>query len=83
VANYTFGSSFSYHVPHLKGEEVFGFVKQPADCPPSADNDFHHPDDVNFFRPQVTIPIAQPNVVGNVNMQQPPYGSNAYLPLVS
>jgi len=27
VANYTSGSSFSYHTSHLKGEEVFGFAK--------------------------------------------------------
>jgi hypothetical protein len=68
MANYMSGSSFSYRVPHLKREEVFGFAKRPIDCPPNANNDFHHLDHVNFFRPQVTIPTTQPNVVRNVGM---------------
>ncbi len=49
VVNYTFGSSYFYHVPHLEGEEVFGSTKWPDDCPPSANNDSHHPHCVNFF----------------------------------
>jgi hypothetical protein len=38
---------------------------------------------VNFSCPQVTILIVQPNVIGNVSMQQPPCGSSDYSPLVS
>jgi hypothetical protein len=65
MANYMFKSSFSYCAPHLEGEEVFGFTKQPIDYPLDANNDFHHLDRVNFSRPQVTIIVVQPNVVGN------------------
>jgi hypothetical protein len=83
MTNYMFGLSSSYHIPHLKNQEVFGSAKWPIDCPPDVDNDFHHPDRVNFFRPQVTVPTTQPNVVQNVNMQQLPCGSNACSPLVS
>jgi hypothetical protein len=83
VANYTFGSSLFYHTPHLEGEEVFGFAKQHADCLLGVENDFHRLDCVNFSHPRIIVPIAQPNVVGNVGMQQPPCGSSACSPLVS
>jgi hypothetical protein len=82
VANYTFGFFFFYHPLHFEGEEVFGFAKKPTNFPFGVDNYFHCHDRVNFSRPRVTIPTAQPNVVGNVDMQQPPCGSNACLPLV-
>jgi hypothetical protein len=62
VENYTFGSSFSYCVLHLKGEEVFGFAKQFIDCPLGAKNDYHCPNDANFSHPW--IHVGQPNVVG-------------------
>ncbi len=58
VANYMSRSSFSDHIPHLEGEEVFGFAKRSVDCPPSADNDFHHPNHVNFFCPRITILVV-------------------------
>jgi hypothetical protein len=51
MANYTFGLSFINHLPHLKGEEVFGSYKRPVNCPLGANNDSHRPDHVNFFRP--------------------------------
>jgi hypothetical protein len=82
MANYTFRSSFSYRTLHLEGEEVFGFAKKPANYPPSAENDSHHHDRVNFFHPQVIVIVTPPNVVRNVGMQQPPYGSNACSPLI-
>jgi hypothetical protein len=72
VANYMFGFSFSYYASHLKGEEVFGSDKRPIDCLFGANNDYHCPDHVSFFRPQVTVPVVQPNVVGSLGMQQPP-----------
>jgi hypothetical protein len=77
-----FGSSLFYHTLHLEGEEVFGFTKWPIDYPPSADNDSHYPDCVNFSCPRIIVPTIQPNIVGNVGMQYPPCGSSAYLPLV-
>jgi hypothetical protein len=83
VANYTFGSSFFYCALHLKGEEVSGSTKWHVDCPFNANNDFHHLDYVNFFRPRITIFIVQHNVVKNVGMKQLPYGSSARSPLVS
>ncbi len=82
MANYMFGSSFSYYVLHLEGEEVFGSAKQLANCPLGAKNDSHRPDHVNFSRPKVTIIITQPNVVNNVGMQQRPCGFSACSPLV-
>ncbi len=82
LANYMFVFTFFYHILHLKGEEVCGSAKRP-NYPPSVNNDSHHLDHVNFSRPRVTIHVAQPNVIGNIGMQQPPYGSNACLPLVS
>jgi hypothetical protein len=83
VANYMFGSSFVYHTLHFEGEEVFEFAKRPANYSPSADNDSHRLDHVNFFCPRVIVPTAQPNVIGNVGMQQSPCFSSACLPLVS
>ncbi len=68
VANYTSKFSFSYYTPHLEGEKIFGFTRQPIDCPLSANNDSHHLDRVSFSHPQVTVHTAQPNVVGNVGM---------------
>jgi hypothetical protein len=82
VANYTFGFSFFYHPSHFEGEEVFGFAKKPTNFPPGVDNDFRRPNHVKFSCPRITIPTPQPNVVGNVNMQQPPCDSNACSPLV-
>ncbi len=51
MANYMSESSFSRYTLHLKGEEVFGSAKQPVDCFPSVNNDFHWLDRVNFFHP--------------------------------
>ncbi len=45
--------------------------------------DSHRLDHVNFFCPRVIVPIAQPNVIGYVGMQQSPCCSSACLPLVS
>jgi hypothetical protein len=83
IANYTSKSYFSHHILHLKGEDVFRFVKRPTNCPLGVDNDFHHLDCVNCFHPQLTIIVVQPNFVNNVSMQQSPCCSNACLPLVS
>ncbi len=51
VTNYMSGPSFSYCALHFKGDEVFGSTKQPVDCRPCVENDFHHPDYVNLFCP--------------------------------
>lgn len=51
VANYTFEFSFFYCTSHLEGEEVFEFAKLPVDYPLNAENDFHHPNCVNFSSP--------------------------------
>jgi hypothetical protein len=83
LANYMFGSSFTNCLPHLEGEEVFGSSKQFVDCPLSTDNDSHCHDHVNFSHPRVTIPVVEPNIVNDVQMQQPPSSSNKLLPLVS
>jgi hypothetical protein len=82
LANYMFGFSFSYHVLHLAGEEVFGSAKRLVDCPLGANNDYHCLDHVSFFRPRVIVLTTQPNVVGNIGMQQLPCGFSACLPLV-
>jgi hypothetical protein len=68
MGNYMFKFSFSYCILHLEGEEVFGSTKESINSLPSAKNDFHHFNRVNLFHPKVTVPIAQPNVVGNVSM---------------
>jgi hypothetical protein len=68
---------------HFEGQEVFGSIEQPISYPCGANNDFHRPYHVNFSHAQVTILVVQPNVVENVGMQQLPYCSSAYLPLVS
>jgi hypothetical protein len=41
MANYTSMSSFTNCLLHLEEEEVFGFAKQPVDCPLDANNDSH------------------------------------------
>ncbi len=51
LENYTSRSSFTNHLPHLEGEKIFGYVKQLANCPPSVDNVFHHPNHVNLSCP--------------------------------
>ncbi len=48
VANYTFGSSFTNRLLYIEGEEVFGSIKGPADCPPSTDENSHRLD-YEFF----------------------------------
>jgi len=83
LANYIFVFTFFYRILHLKGEEVCGYAKLPTNYPPSVNNDSRHLDHVNFSRPRITVHVVQPNVVGNIGMQQPPYGFNACLPLVS
>jgi hypothetical protein len=61
-ANYMFGFSFSYCVPHFKREEVFGSTKRPANYLLGVDNDFHCLDCMNFSYPRIIVPITQPNV---------------------
>jgi hypothetical protein len=51
LANYMFGSSFTNHLPHFKGEKIFGYAKQLVDCPLGVDNDSHHRDHVNLSCP--------------------------------
>jgi hypothetical protein len=51
VANYTFGSSFTNCLLHLKEKEVFGFVMQLINCPLGANKNSHHPNCVSFFCP--------------------------------
>jgi hypothetical protein len=77
------GLSFTNHLPHLKGKEVFGSSKQLVDCLPDANNDSHCPNRVNFSPPQIIVPIAEPNIVDYVHMQQSPSSSSKLLPLVS
>ncbi len=75
LTNFMFGSSFTNCLPHLKGEEVFGFAMWPTNsCPPSIDNDSHHFNHVNFSCPRVIILNLVPNNVKDVHMQQPPLG---------
>jgi hypothetical protein len=38
---------------------------------------------VNFSPPQIIVPIAEPNIVDYVHMQQLPSSSSKLLPLVS
>jgi hypothetical protein len=83
MANDTSKSSFFNSVSHLEKEEVFGFAKWPTNCPPSVDNDFHCPHHVNLSSPRIAILAVQPNIVRDVSMQQPPFGSSLFLPLVS
>jgi len=40
-------------IPHLEGEEVFGFNKRKLDLPIGSEGDSHRPDKVNFSHPQV------------------------------
>ena len=44
---------FYTRVPHMDGEEVFGFQKQKADVPLDFEGESHRPDKVNFSRPQI------------------------------
>jgi hypothetical protein len=76
VVNFTYGSSFTNHLLHLKGKEVFGFVKQLADCLPCADKDSHHPNHMNFSRPRVSISASKPDFVEDVHIQQSPSSSS-------
>jgi len=40
-------------IPHLEGEEVFGFGKRKLDLPIGSEGDSHHPNKVNFSHPRV------------------------------
>jgi hypothetical protein len=82
MANYMFRSSFTNCLPHLEGEKVFGSSKWLADCPLGANNNSHRPNRVNFFHPQITIPIAEPNEVDDVHKQQLPSSSSKFPHLV-
>jgi len=83
MANYTFKSSFTTCLLHLKGKDVFRFSKWLVEYPPSNDNDSQHPDHVNLSRPQITVLIVEPNIVDDVHMQQPLSNFSKLLPLVS
>jgi len=73
VTNFMFEFSFTNCLPHLRGEEVFGYAKRPTNsCPPSIDNDSHHLNHVNFFCPLIIILNLVPNNVKDIHMQQPP-----------
>jgi hypothetical protein len=78
-----FKLSFTNHLSHLKGEEVFGSFKWPYNCPPSVDIDSHHFNCVNFSCSRVIVFAIEPNIVDNVHMQQPPSTSSKLLPLGS
>ncbi len=80
MANYTSRSSFTNCLTHFKGKEVSRFSKQPANCPPSTDNDFHYLNCVNFSHSRITIPVTESNIMDDVHMQQPPSSSNKLLP---
>jgi hypothetical protein len=82
MANYTSKSSFTNRPPHLKGEEVFGSSKRHVGGPFGANNNSHHPNHVNFFHPQITILVIEPNVVDNVHKQELPSNSSKLLHLV-
>jgi hypothetical protein len=72
LANYRSKSSFTNHLPHLKGEEVIGSTKQLAICPLGADNVSHYPNHVNFFHPRIIILVVKPNIMHDVRMQRLP-----------
>ncbi len=74
VANYMSRSSFTNHLLHLKGKEVFGSTKQLVDCPFNEDNDSHYSNCVNFFHRRVIILDDVLNNVKDVCMQQSPSG---------
>ncbi len=83
MANYRSKSSFTNHLPHLKGEEVFGSTKQLAICPFNANNDSHLPNLVNFLHPWVTILVVKPNIMDDVRMQWLPSNPSNLLLVVS
>jgi len=72
IANYTFKSSFTNRLPHLEGEEIFGSMKQLANCPSSENNDSHCPNCENFSYPWITVPTIMPNNVKDVCMHNHP-----------
>ncbi len=55
VANFTSRSSFTNHLLHLEGKEVFGFAKQLVNCLLGVNEDSHHLNHVNFFCPRESI----------------------------
>jgi hypothetical protein len=69
MANYMFESSFTNHLSHLEGKDIFGYAKQLANCPPNANKDSHHPNHVNFSHPRITIPTVEPNMVEDIFIQ--------------
>jgi len=83
LANFTTRSSFTNHLPHFEGEKVFGFAKQPVDCPPSRNKHSYHPNHVNFYHPWVFVLIPEPNFMKDVEIQQLPFGFSDLLPLLS
>jgi len=84
VANYTFGSFFTNCPPHLEGEKVFGFAKQPINYPLGVDKDSHCPNCVNFFHPWIFILAIKLDIMEDVHVQQlPPASCSDFLPLLS
>jgi hypothetical protein len=82
VANYTSRSPFTNCLPHLKGEEVFGFAKRLIDCLPGVEEDSHCFDHVNFSCLWVFVSAIELDIVEDIHVQQPPSSSNDLLPLL-
>ncbi len=61
---------------------MFGFAKRLIDCRLNENKNSHHPNYVSFSCPQITILAIELDIVEDVHIQQPPFGSINLLPLV-
>ncbi len=83
IANYFYESLFTTWIPHLEGEEVFGYAKRTTNFSLRADDKLHRPNHVNFSHPHVIIPTCQPNNVDNLHIHGLPCVAQSMFPILS
>jgi hypothetical protein len=72
VANFVFRSLFMTLIPHLEGEEVFGFAMHNVNFSPKTNNELHRPGHVKFSCPHVVVLACHPNNVDDLHIHGSP-----------
>jgi hypothetical protein len=81
IANYTSEFLLTTRTFHLEGEEVFGFAKCGVDFSPSANDELHRPNHINFSHPHVAILAFQPSSVDDLSVLGSPCIAQSTFPI--